>query len=38
MNMLRYNTNLFMNKALRKAIMTTSRLENKFDKNSSAKN
>ena len=35
---LRYNNNPFMNKALRKAIMTRSRLKNKFNKNSSAKN
>ena len=34
----RYNNNPFMNKALRKAIMTRSRLKNKFNKNSSAKN
>ena len=33
-----YNNNPFMNKALRKAIMTRSRLKNKFNKNSSAKN
>ena len=38
MKILRYNNNLFMNKALRKAIMTRSRLNNKFHKNSSAKN
>ena len=35
---LRYNNNPFMNKAFRKAIMTRSRLKNKFNKNSSAKN
>ena len=35
---LRYNNNPFMNKALRKAIMTRSGLKNKFNKNSSAKN
>ena len=35
---LRYNNNPFMNKALRKTIMTRSRLKNKFNKNSSAKN
>ena len=35
---LRYNNNPFMNKALRKAIMTRSRLKNKFNKNSSTKN
>ena len=35
---LRYNNNPFMNKALSKAIMTRSRLKNKFNKNSSAKN
>ena len=34
---LRYNNNPFMNKALRKAIMTRSRLKNKFNKNSSEK-
>ena len=38
MKILRYNNNLFMNNALRKAIMTRSRLKNKFNKNSSAKN
>ena len=38
MTILRYNNNPFMNKALRKAIMTRSRLKNKFNKNSSAKN
>ena len=38
MKMLRYNSNPFMNKALRKAIMTRSRLKNKFNKNSSAEN
>ena len=38
MEILRYNTNPFMNKALRKAIMTRSRLKNKSSKNSSAKN
>ena len=34
---LRYNNNLLMNKALIKAVMTRSRLKNKFNKNSSAK-
>ena len=38
MKILRYNNNPFMNKALRKAIMTRSRLKNKFNKNSSEKN
>ena len=38
MKILRCNNNPFMNKALRKAIMTRSRLKNKFNKNSSAKN
>ena len=38
MKILRYSNNSFMNKALRKAIITRSRLKNKFDKNSSAKN
>ena len=38
MKILRYNNNSFMNKALRKAIMTRSRLKNKFNKNSSANN
>ena len=38
MKILRYNNNPFMNKALRKAIMTRSRLNNKFNKNNSAKN
>ena len=38
MKILRYNNNPFMNKALRKAITTRSRLKNKFSKNSSAKN
>ena len=38
MKILRYNNNPFMNKALRKTIMTRSRLKNKFNKNSSAKN
>ena len=38
MKILRYNNNPFMNKALRKAITTRSRLKNKFNKNSSAKN
>ena len=38
MKILRYNNNPFMNKALRKAIMTRSRLKNKSNKNSSAKN
>ena len=32
MKTLRYNNNPFMNKALRKAIMTRSRLKNKFHK------
>ena len=38
MKILRYKNNPFMNKALRKAIMTRSRLNNKFNKNNSAKN
>ena len=38
MKMLRYNNNPFMNKALRKSIITRSGLKNKFNKNSSAKN
>ena len=38
MKILRYNNNPFMNKALRKAILTRSRLKNNFNKNSSAKN
>ena len=39
MKILRYNNNPFINKALRKATITTrSRLKNKFNKNSSAKN
>ena len=38
MKILRYNNNPFMNKALRKAVMTRSRLKNKFNKNSTAKN
>ena len=38
MKILRYINNPFMNKALRKTIMTRSRLKNKFNKNSSAKN
>ena len=38
MKILRYNNNPFMKKALRKAIMTRSRLKNKFNRNSSAKN
>ena len=38
MKMFRCKNNPFMNKALRKAIMTRSRLKNKFNKNSSAKN
>ena len=38
MKILRYNNNPFMNKALRKAIMTRSRLKNKFNKNRYAKN
>ena len=38
MKIFRYNNNPFMNKALRKAIMTRSKLKNKFNKNSSAKN
>ena len=37
MEIIRYNNNPFMNKALRKVIMTRSRLNNKFNKNSSAK-
>ena len=38
MKILRYNNNPFMNKALRKAIMTRSRLKNKFNKIGSAQN
>ena len=38
MRILRCKNNPFMNKALQKAIMTGSRLKNKFHKNSSAKN
>ena len=38
MKILRYNNNPFTNKALRKAIIARSRLKNKFNKNSSAKN
>ena len=38
MKILRYNNNPFMNKALKNAIMTRSRLKNIFNKNSSAKN
>ena len=38
MKILRHNNNRFMNKALRKAIKTRSRLKNEFNKNSSAKN
>ena len=38
MKILRYNNNPFMTKALRKAIMTRSRLKNTFNKNNSAKN
>ena len=38
MKILRYSSNAFINKALRKAIMTRSRLKYKFNKNSSAKN
>ena len=38
MKILRYNNNPFMSKALRKAITIRSRLKNKFNKNSSAKN
>ena len=38
MKILRYNNNPFMNNALRKKIMTRSRLKKKFNKNSSAKN
>ena len=38
MKILRYNNNPFMNKALRKTIVTSSRSKNKFNKNSSAKN
>ena len=37
MKILHYNNNPFMNTALRKAIMTRSRLKNKFSKISSAK-
>ena len=37
MKILRYNNHPFMNKALRKAIMTISRLKNKFNENSYAK-
>ena len=33
----RYNNKPYMNKALRKGIMTGSRLKNEFNKNSSAK-
>ena len=38
MKILRFNNNPFMNKALRKATMTRSRLKNTFNKNSSTKN
>ena len=38
MKMLSYNNNPFMNKDLRKAIMARSRLKNKFNKSSFAKN
>ena len=38
MKILCYNNKPFMNKALRKVIMKRSRLKNKFNKNSSAKN
>ena len=38
MKILLYNSNRFMNKVLRKATITRSRLKNKFNKNSSAKN
>ena len=38
MKIIRYNNNPFMNKALRKAIMTRSRLKNEVNKNSSSKN
>ena len=38
MKILRYNNNPFMNKALRKVIITGSRLKNKFNKNTSGKN
>ena len=38
MKILRYNNNPLMNKALRKAVMTRSRLKSKFNKDSSAKN
>ena len=38
MKILRYNNNPFMNKALRKTIMTRSILKNKLNKNCSAKN
>ena len=37
MKTLRFNNNPFMNKVLRKAIMTRSRLKDKFNSNSSAK-
>ena len=38
MKIFRYNNNPVMNKALRKAVMTRSRLKNIFNKNNSAKN
>ena len=38
MKILRYNNKPFMHKALRKVIMARSRLNNKFNKNRSAKN
>ena len=38
METLRYNNNPFTNKSFRKAIMTRSRLKNKFNNNSSAEN
>ena len=38
MKILPYNNNLFIKKALRKSIMTRSRLKNRFNENSSAKN
>ena len=38
MKILRYKNSPFRNNALRKAIVTRSRLKNKFNENSSAKN
>ena len=38
MKILPYNNNPFIKKALRKSIMTRSRLKNRFNENSSAKN